>query len=120
MHTHTHAHHCFPQAGYQGLRPPLLVNMHVPYETVVPRVAMVEFRITNFFTATPAQKRSRQDSDSDIEAGRVPCPVPFLTTSTASDTSVSAGSGTTLYVAAFTCKSKHKVGYDPKWNEGFD
>ena len=36
------------------------------------------------------------------------------------DTSVSAGSGTTHSVAVFTRKGKHKVGYDPKWNEEFD
>ena len=80
---------------------------------------MAESRITDFFTAAPVQKRSRQESsDSDSEAVGVPCPV--LATSTASDTSVSTGSGATSSVAVFTRKGKHKVGYDPKWNKEFD
>ena len=76
---------------------------------------MAESRITDFFAAAPSQKKSRQESsDSDSETVSVPCPLP----STASDTSVSTG--TTGSVAVFTRKGKHKLGYNPKWNEEFN
>ena len=88
---------CLPQSGVPGCRAPLLLHVHAPYEPIMARVVMAESRIIDFFAAAPAQKRSRQENSDSLTIDSEAVSVPFLATSTASDTSMSTGSGTCEY-----------------------